>query len=68
MEKRIRVVKKSEDDSNIQYWLSLSGQERLRQLEEIRQEVNRRMYGTRQEFQRVYRVIKRSAASRSDER
>ena len=60
MEKVIRIVKKGEDDSNLLYWLSLSVQERMRQLEETRQEVNQRLYGTRQGFQRVYRVVKRS--------
>jgi hypothetical protein len=60
MEKVFKIVKKGEDDSNIKYWLTLSHEERLLNLEKIRQEVINRFYGTRQEFQRVYRVIERS--------
>ena len=59
MEKVLRIVKKGEDDSNIKYWLTLTYEERLRNLETIRQEVIARFYGTGQEFQRVYRVVKR---------
>lgn len=59
MEKVLRIVKKGEDDSNIKYWLTLTYEERLRNLETIRQEVITRFYGTGQEFQRVYRVVKR---------
>ena len=60
MIKRIKIVKKGEDDSNIKYWLSLSYNERMAELEKIRQFINKRKYGTRQGFQRVYRVVKRS--------
>jgi hypothetical protein len=60
MEKVFKIVKKGEDDSNIKYWLTLTYEERLLNLEKIRQEVINRFYGTRQEFQRVYRVIERS--------
>jgi hypothetical protein len=60
MEKVFKIVKKGEDDSNIKYWLTLSYEERLLNLEKIRQEVINRFYGTRQEFQRVYSVIERS--------
>ena len=59
MEKVFKIVKKGEDDSNIKYWLTLTYEERLLNLEKIRQEVINRFYGTRQEFQRVYRVIER---------
>lgn len=59
MEKRIRIVKKGEDDSNIIYWLSLSYQERMQELEKIRQFINKRKYGTRQGFQTVYRITQR---------
>ena len=59
MEKVFKIVKKGEDDSNIKYWLTLTHEERLFNLEKIRQEVINRFYGTRQEFQRVYRVIER---------
>jgi hypothetical protein len=60
MEKVIRIVKKGEDESNIDYWVSLSAEERLTELERIRQEYHRQRYGTRQGFQRVYRIIKRT--------
>ncbi|NJN35528.1 MAG: hypothetical protein HC817_15985 [Saprospiraceae bacterium] len=60
MEKVFKIVKKGEDDSNQLYWLKLSYQERLENLEKIRQEVIARFYGTRQEFQRVHRIVKRS--------
>jgi hypothetical protein len=59
MEKVFKIVKKGEDDSNIKYWLTLTYEERLLNLEKIRQEVINRFYGTRQEFQRVYRIIER---------
>ncbi len=60
MEKVIRIVKKGEDDSNITYWLSLSYEERLLNLEQLRQQINFQKYGTRQRFQRVYRIIKQA--------
>ena len=60
MEKRIRIVKKGEDNANIKYWLSLSVEERMKNLEEMRQRVNKRKYGDRQGFQRVYRIVKRT--------
>ncbi|MFK7950960.1 MAG: hypothetical protein AB8G11_25495 [Saprospiraceae bacterium] len=60
MIKQVRIVKKGEDDSNIKYWLSLSYNERMAELEKIRQYINNRKYGTGQGLQRVYRVIKRS--------
>jgi hypothetical protein len=60
MEKVVRIVKKGEDESNINYWMSISYNERLQQLELMRQEINKQLYGTRQGFQRIYRVIKRA--------
>jgi len=56
----IRIVKKGQDDGNLLYWLSLSEVERMVALEKTRQEVNLRLYGAEQGFQRVLRVIKRS--------
>ena len=58
MEKVVRIIKKGQDSSNLLYWLSLSKKERMAELEKIRQEINVEKYGTRQGFQRVYRVIK----------
>ena len=60
MEKRFKIVKKGEDDSNLNYWLKLSYGERLENLEKMRQEVITRFYGTEQKFQRVYRIVKRA--------
>jgi len=60
MDKVVRIVKKGEDDSNVKYWLSLSYQERLENLEKIRKEVNDRIYGVghSQKVERVYRIVK----------
>lgn len=60
MEKVVRIVKMGEDDSNIKYWLSLSYQERMANLEKIRKEVNDRIYGVghSQKVERVYRIVK----------
>ncbi len=60
MEKKVRIVKKGEDDGNTIYWLSRTVQQRMRELEEIRQYINKRKYGDRQGFQRVYRIVKRT--------
>lgn len=60
MEKQIKIVKKGQDDGNLLYWLSLKVEERMAELEKMRQQINKRSYGTRQEFQRVYRIVKHS--------
>lgn len=60
MIKTVKIVKKGSDDSNIKYWLSLSYNERMVELEKIRQFVNNRKYGIGQGLQRVYRVVKRT--------
>lgn len=60
MKKQIRIVKKGEDEGNLRYWLSLTTQERMAELEKIRQQINKEMYGTRQGFQRVYRITQRA--------
>lgn len=60
MDKQIKIVKKGEDDGNLLYWLSLTFNQRMAELEKIRKQVNTRNYGTRQGFQRVYRIIKRA--------
>lgn len=60
MEKRIKIVKKGEDLGNLFYWLSLSEKERMTELEKTRQHINKMKYGTRQGFQRVYRITKRA--------
>ena len=57
--KQIRIVKKGQDESNLNYWISRSYQERLEELERIREEVINQFYETTPRFQRVYRVIKR---------
>lgn len=60
MEKQIRIVKKGEDDNNLLYWLSLTYNQRMAELENMRQQINKRKYGNRQGFQRVYRIAKRA--------
>ncbi len=60
MEKVIRIVKKGDDSNDITYWLSLTYEQRMSELESIRQEVNQRIYGTKLRLQRVYRVVKRT--------
>lgn len=60
MEKQIKIVKKDQDDGNQLYWLTLSFGERMAELEKMRQQINKRKYGTRQGFQRVYRITKRA--------
>lgn len=62
MEKVVKIVKKSEDDSNLLYWVATSEIDRLIALEETRKEVNIQKYGLRQGFQRVYRIIKRASS------
>jgi len=68
MEKLVRIVKKGEDDSNLLYWLSLSETERLIELKNIRDEVNKRHYGNRKGLPRVYRIVKRAGSQVSDSR
>jgi hypothetical protein len=58
--RRIRIIKKGEDDSNVLYWITLSYQERMQELERMRQEVIKRFYGDQQGFQRVLRITKRA--------
>ena len=58
--KIIKIVKKGEDDSNENYWFQLSGIERLKELEELRQQYIIWKYGAEQRFQRIYRIIKRA--------
>jgi len=60
MRKIIRIVKKGEDEGNLLYWLSLSKKERMIELEKMRQQINKKKYGDRQGFQRVYRITKRA--------
>jgi hypothetical protein len=56
---RIRIVKVGEDESNEEYWATLTGSERLDLLEELRAEVIKDKYATHKRFQRVYRIVKR---------
>ena len=60
MEKKVKIIKKGDDDSNLLYWLSLDAKERMRELVNIRQQVNERKYGTRKGFQRIFRIIKQA--------
>lgn len=58
MEKVVRIVKLGDEDNELTYCLSISYEERIRELEGIRAEVNQRIYGTQSRLQRVYRVVK----------
>jgi len=57
--KTIRIVKKNEQKSEYAFWKTQSYEARLKALEQIREEYNSQEYGTNQEFQRVYKVVKR---------
>ena len=56
----IRIFKKGQEPDDIFYWLSRPPIERIRALEEIRQQYNNWKYGSGLEFQRVYTIVKRS--------
>ena len=58
MEKVVRIVKIGDEDNELNYWLSLSYEERMRELERIRAEVNHRIYGTEPRLQSVCRIVK----------
>ena len=60
--KVIRIVKKGEDYDNLDYFLSLSYQERLEHLEQLRTEYIkwRRVDDPKSGFQRVYKVTRRA--------
>lgn len=60
MEKRVKIVKRGQDDGNLLYWISLTEKERMAELEQIREIINMQIYGTQQRFQRVYRIVKRT--------
>ncbi|MBC6401212.1 MAG: hypothetical protein GDA51_03490 [Ekhidna sp.] len=58
MEKVIRIVDKKDSGFDTEYWANKSPKERIEALEILRNQVLTKN-GIRQEFQRVYRVIKR---------
>ena len=60
MEKKIRIVKKGQDEGNLLYWVSQTYSDRMRELEKLREEVIKRKYGTSEGFQRVYRITQRT--------
>jgi len=55
----VRRIKLKEDRSDFGYWKSISYEERISVLEEIRQEFSSWKYGNEQRFQRVYTIVKR---------
>ena len=62
IEKVARIVKLSDESSDYEYWRSRSPLERLKALEEIREEYNRWKYtDAEQRFQRVYTIAKLSS-------
>ena len=60
MEKVVRIVKKGHDESNLDFWISLTFEQRMENLEQIRQEVIAMQYEVKPEFQRVYRIVHKS--------
>ncbi len=52
----LNIVKLGEEKSDFAYWQSQSYAMRLAALETIRAEYNTWKYGTKQGFQRVYRI------------
>ena len=55
----LRIFKMGEEPDDVLYWLGRPPIERIIALEEIRKQYNDWKYGSRQEFQRVYKIIKR---------
>jgi hypothetical protein len=55
----IRIFKKGEEPDDVLYWRSRPPIERIRALEAICKQYNDWKYGTGQEFQRVYKIVKR---------
>ena len=55
----ITIVNKKQDESNLDYWITLSPIERLMELEKLRTNYNKWQYGIQSGFQRVYRIVKR---------
>ena len=60
LKRQVEIVKKGNDNSNLEFWLSLTYAERMARLEKMRQEVNKKVYGTDTGLQRVYRVVKKT--------
>jgi hypothetical protein len=61
VKKIIKIVSRRNIDADeINAWISLSYQERISQLEKMRQEINARLYGNQSGFQRVFRITQRA--------
>jgi len=58
--KKIRIVKKGQDEGNLLYGVSQTYSDRMRELEKLREEVIKMKYGTSEGFQRVYRITQRT--------
>jgi hypothetical protein len=56
----VRILKKSEDKSDFDFWQKQSYEARLRALESIREEYNNWKYGPKQGFKRVFKITKRA--------
>lgn len=56
---KIRIVKRGDDNSNFEYWATLTPTEGLAELEDLRRGYNIWKYGAHSRLQRVYRVVKR---------
>ena len=58
IEKVIKIIRITSEESDFKYWQNQPYQKRLLALEEIREEYNSWRYDNKQRFQRVFRIIK----------
>ena len=56
----VRKSKMKDQGNDFAYWQSRPYSERILALEQIREEYNRWKYGTKQGFQRVFTIVKRT--------
>lgn len=54
----INIIHLKDKTNDYEFWSKQSYESRLLTLEQIRQEYNNWKYGTKQRFQRVYKIIK----------
>lgn len=47
MKKQIKIVKKGQDEGNLLCWLSLTFSEKMTELENIRQCINKKIYNSK---------------------
>ena len=57
--KHIKIIRKSQDNSDALFWKAQSYEDRLAALEDIRTEYHQWKYNDQPRFQRVYRITQR---------